>query len=304
MLAPPLSSGHTSRALPAERDACNPLWINPPVTSCTLTSSTELLHQEYDVGRSPNGPGLRTTVRTHSVDELKNSENNYEKNTCNSLDAIYTPGLWWIGSIPARVHCSLMSEEPCFADFVRRIRAGDEQAAGELVRQYEPIIRREVRLRLQDPRLYQVFDSMDICQSVLKSFFVRAAAGQYDLEEPTDLLKLLVVMTQHKLAFQVRKERAQRRDSRRVVASTAEELNVAAPGPSPSELVAGQELLQAFRERLSDEERRLADLRSQGCAWAEIAAQLGGTPPARRMQLTRAIERVALELRLDDVIHQ
>src|SRR6516162_6829582 len=31
MLAPPLSSGHTSRALPAERDACNPLWINPPV---------------------------------------------------------------------------------------------------------------------------------------------------------------------------------------------------------------------------------------------------------------------------------
>src|SRR6516225_6964091 len=33
MLAPPLSSGHTSRALPAERDACNPLWINQPVTS-------------------------------------------------------------------------------------------------------------------------------------------------------------------------------------------------------------------------------------------------------------------------------
>src|SRR6516162_8712210 len=31
MLAPPLSSGHTSRALPAERDACNPLWINYPV---------------------------------------------------------------------------------------------------------------------------------------------------------------------------------------------------------------------------------------------------------------------------------
>jgi RNA polymerase sigma-70 factor (ECF subfamily) len=197
-----------------------------------------------------------------------------------------------------------MADEACFADFVRRIRAGEEEAAAELVRQYEPVIRREVRLRLHDPRLYRVFDSMDICQSVLKSFFVRAAAGQYDLEEPTDLLKLLVGMTRHKLAFQVRKERSQRRDSRRVVASTPEQLNVAAPGPGPGEMLAGQELLHEFRRRLSEEERRLADLRAQGCAWAEIAAQLGGTRHARRMQLTRAIERVALELGLDEVIHK
>jgi RNA polymerase sigma-70 factor (ECF subfamily) len=194
-----------------------------------------------------------------------------------------------------------MPEEASFADFLGRIRAGDEQAAAELVRRYEPVIRREVRLRLQDPRLYRVFDSMDICQSVLKSFFVRAAAGQYDLQKPTDLLKLLVAMTQHKLAFQVRKERSQRRDSRRVVRATPAELNVADPDPGPSEQLAGQELLHEFRQRLSEDERRLADLRSQGCAWAEIAAQLGGTPHARRMQLRRAIERVALELGLDEV---
>jgi RNA polymerase sigma-70 factor (ECF subfamily) len=144
---------------------------------------------------------------------------------------------------------------------------------------------------------------MDICQSVLKSFFLRAAAGQYDLKKPSDLVKLLVAMAQNKLAFQVRKEHSQRRDSRRVVATTTAELNVAAAGPSPSDLVAGQELLQAFRERLSEEEHQLADLRAEGRAWAEIVAQLGGTPQARRMQLTRAIERVALELGLDDLIH-
>jgi len=197
-----------------------------------------------------------------------------------------------------------MSEETSFAGFVSRIRAGDEQAAAELVRHFEPVIRREVRLRLHDSRLYRLFDSMDICQSVLKSFFLRAAAGQYDLKKPSDLVKLLVAMAQNKLAFQVRKEHRQRRDSRRVVATTTAELNVAAPGPNPSDLVAGQELLQAFRERLSEEEHQLADLRAEGRAWAEIAAQLGGTPQARRMQLTRAIERVALELGLDDVIHQ
>jgi hypothetical protein len=32
-----------------------------------------------------------------------------------------------------------------FARFMRRIRAGDEQAARELVERYEPVVRREVR---------------------------------------------------------------------------------------------------------------------------------------------------------------
>ena len=71
-----------------------------------------------------------------------------------------------------------------FREFIRRIRAGDEQAAVDLVRQYEPVIRTEVRMRLSDPRLYRTLDSMDICQSVLLSFFARAALGQYDLDRP------------------------------------------------------------------------------------------------------------------------
>jgi RNA polymerase sigma factor (sigma-70 family) len=194
-----------------------------------------------------------------------------------------------------------MTDDSSFAEFIRRIRAGDEQAAAELVRRYEPIIRREVRLRLRDPRLYRVFDSMDICQSVLKSFFVRAAVGQYDLDDAGALLRLLMAMARHKLAFQVRKERSQRRDSRRVVAGTSAELGVVHPDPSPSEQVAGQELLEEFRRRLSEEERQLAERRAQGCSWGEIVAQLGGTPQGRRMQLSRAIRRVERELGLDGI---
>jgi hypothetical protein len=45
---------------------------------------------------------------------------------------------------------------------------------------------------------------------------VRTAAGQFDLDQPSDLVKLLVVMARRKLAFQVRKERSQRRDNRRL----------------------------------------------------------------------------------------
>ena len=40
----------------------------------------------------------------------------------------------------------------------------------------------------------------------------------------------------------------------------------------------------------------LADLRAEGCEWAEISARFGGTPQARRMQLARAVGRVERQL--------
>jgi len=190
-----------------------------------------------------------------------------------------------------------MCEHAAFTDFIRRIRAGDDQAARELIQLYEPVIRREVRLRLRDERLASRFDWTDIRQSVMASFFVRAAAGEYDLERPDQLLRLLVVMTRHKLIRQVRRNSADRRDYRRLETRDPAYLaERSAAVPSPSRLVAGRELLEEIRRRLSEEERRLADLRGQGCEWAEIAARLGGTAEACRKQLARAIDRVEQQL--------
>jgi RNA polymerase sigma-70 factor (ECF subfamily) len=189
-----------------------------------------------------------------------------------------------------------------FADFLRRVRAGDDQAAVELVRQYEAAVLLEVRLRLRNLYLRRVFDSMDICQSVFASFFLRAAAGQYDLGHPQQLVGLLLAMARNKVAYQARKERAQCRDSRRVEAVDLDGL-AAARGPSPSRLVAGAELLREFRRRLTADEERLADLRAQGRSWAEVAAELGGSPEARRMQWTRTVGRVARQLGLEETNH-
>ena len=190
-----------------------------------------------------------------------------------------------------------MSQDDAFPEFIRRIRAGDDQAARELVERYEPVIRREVRLRLRDQRLASRFDWTDVCQSVMASFFVRAAAGQYDLEQPDQLLRLLVVMTRHKLTQQVRRNSAERRDYRRLEAHDPAYLEgQSAAVPSPSRLVAGRELLDEFRRRLSEQERQVADLRAQGYAWAEIAAKLGGTADACRKQLARALDRVEQQL--------
>jgi RNA polymerase sigma-70 factor (ECF subfamily) len=193
-----------------------------------------------------------------------------------------------------------MSEADLFADFMRRVRAGDEQAAAELVQRYETIVRREVRLRLRDPRLRRVFDSLDVCQSVLASFLLRAAAGQYELEGPAQLVRLLVGITRKKVASAARRQQAGVRDHRRVEAVDPAVCPAADPGPSPSQQMAGRELLSELRRRLSEEERRVAELRADGRGWAEVAQELGGTPDGRRMQLDRAVRRVARELGLEE----
>ncbi len=191
-----------------------------------------------------------------------------------------------------------MTEDPSFADLIRRVRAGDETAAAELVHRYEPAVRRSARLRL-NPRLRRACDSLDLCQAVLGSFFVRVAAGQYDLDRPEQLLKLLATMVRNKLSKLVRHEQAECRDQRRIAGSAVEH-EVAALGASPSRLVSARELLAEVQGRLSEEERRLLELRQQDLGWAEIARQVGGSPDGRRVQLARAVERVAAELGLED----
>jgi RNA polymerase sigma-70 factor (ECF subfamily) len=192
-----------------------------------------------------------------------------------------------------------MSEQASFADLIRRVRAGDETAAEELVRRYEPAIRRSARLRLSS-RLRRACDSLDLTQAVLGSFFVRVATGQYELDSPEQLLRLLATMVRNKVSKLVRHEQAERRDQRRLAGGTAE-VHLAAGGEaSPSRQVSSRELLEEAQRRLSEEERRLLELRQQGLDWAAIATAAGGSPEGRRKQLARAVERVAEELGLEE----
>jgi RNA polymerase sigma-70 factor (ECF subfamily) len=192
-----------------------------------------------------------------------------------------------------------MSPPSTFADFMRRIRSGDALAAEELVRRHESAIRLAVRTRLTDPALKRRLDSVDVCQSVLASFFVRAAAGEYDLNDPGQLIALLVRMARNKLAGQARYHNRDRRKAR-LVADLADAALQADSDPGPDRVAAGRELLGALQARLTPEEREIAERRGTGQEWAEIAAAMGGTPDGRRKQLKRAIDRVAPELGLED----
>lgn len=68
----------------------------------------------------------------------------------------------------------------------------------------------------------------------------------------------------------------------------------------PSRQVAARELLVEVQRRLSAEEQQLMEWRQQGLEWGEIATRLKSTPEAVRKKFTRALDRVATALGIDE----
>ena len=186
--------------------------------------------------------------------------------------------------------------EPSFAEFIRRVRAGDERAAAELVERHEPAIRRAVRVGAT--RGCRLIESVDICQSVLATFFVRAALGQYDLENPDQLLKLLATIARNKLAGQANREHADRRDQRRINPGAVIE-ECLAPGSSPSHQVSKREIVQEARRRMTPKERDTGAARA-GFGMGRDRRGDGGGPDALRICWSRAVARITRELGLDE----
>jgi RNA polymerase sigma factor (sigma-70 family) len=197
-----------------------------------------------------------------------------------------------------------LSDSDNFRDLLQRVRQGDQRAASDLVRQFEPELRRVVRVQLNDPRLRRTLDSVDVCQSVLANFFVRVSLGEFDLHEPEQLLHLLIVMARNKMRDKARRQQAGRRDQRRLEAQEDGCLEqLAAPGPGPEHIALARDLLAEVHRLLTAEERLLADQRAQGLEWAEIAARLGGKPDGLRKKLSRGLDRVVARLGLEVIDH-
>lgn len=189
-----------------------------------------------------------------------------------------------------------MSETATFQDLIARVRAGDADATTEFVRRYEPLLRRTVHVRLRDQRLRRLTDSMDICQSVLGSFFARAKKGQYQMDTPEQLVKLLARMARNKLADEVDRQRAGCRDNRRVEDNGLSGRDFVGGEVTPSRQIGAKEALEAVWNRFTPDEKQLLELREAGYEWSEIAEQVGGSADALRKKLARAIERVTGQL--------
>ena len=191
-------------------------------------------------------------------------------------------------------------EMDTFEELIQGIRQGNADAAARLVREFEPEIRRTLRVFLHDSPLRRQFDSMDICQSVMANFLVRASAGQFDLDKPEKVLGLLVTMARNKLSDKARAQKGSRRNpGGKQQEGSAVLKNVPQRGESPSCILQGQELLNQMRQLLSADEIVLLEYRAEGLEWPEIGAKLNAKPDSLRKQFTRAIDRVVEHLNID-----
>lgn len=190
-----------------------------------------------------------------------------------------------------------MASKQEFVELLAAVRAGDQEAATRLFEGYEAQIRRVVRIRLTDPHLRRQLDSVDICQSVLGDFFERAASGQFDLASPQQLMALLATMAKNRLLQYVESQKAARRDIRRLIQSSIEDLSLAGDEETPSQIVATRELNQLLLERFDAETLWITEQRMAGRSWAELAQEQQTTADGLRMRWTRALERIADDLR-------
>lgn len=194
-----------------------------------------------------------------------------------------------------------MNSEPDFKHLIAKVFAGDAEAAAELVRKYEPEIRRVIRFRLNDPRMRRILDTADICQSVFARFFFRAGMGQFDLNSPADLIRLLSVMATNRLIDQHRREQTKKRsaDAYREVVKQKYEVQVNSVDDSPAAAAEYNELLAEVRSRLSSQSLDVSDRRLAGKSWTEIAVELGERSDTVRKRFERDCHRAMAEMGIE-----
>ncbi|MEM6470270.1 MAG: sigma-70 family RNA polymerase sigma factor [Planctomycetota bacterium] len=190
-----------------------------------------------------------------------------------------------------------------FESLMRRIREGDEDAARECVEHFEPELRRIARVRLRDPRLRSLADSIDVSQSVFGKFFQRYSSEQ-KIETKEQLLALLVKMTKNRVIDLARKHRPPQKavDGGMVAAREVTQLgdlDAMIEDSGPSTVIASKDLAEHIRQKLSAEEFDLVSRRNQGQAWEQISDALGQSAESLRKRLARALQRVRDEMNLE-----
>jgi RNA polymerase sigma factor (sigma-70 family) len=173
-----------------------------------------------------------------------------------------------------------MSEADSFAELMRRLEAGDADAA---TRVYHRFARRLIGLaRHQMPeRLRAKVGAEDVVQSVFRTFFRRAAGREFDLGDEDALWALLAEITLRKCGRWHRHFATRKRHGELAAAVPVGEESVNEPAderePSPADAVVLLDLVAELFRGLDPREQLIGQMRLQGYAVAEIAAQAGCT---------------------------
>ena len=138
------------------------------------------------------------------------------------------------------------------SEFLKRIQAGDDGAARELLSRFEAEVRLVVRRQL--PRLLRSrFDSLDFLQSVWGSFFRRMRSAPTEFEDSRHLVAFLARAAKNKVIDEYRRAASRKHDmhrEERLTDSSARPQEVTAKIDTPSEVAQAHEVFVRLRELL------------------------------------------------------
>jgi RNA polymerase sigma factor (sigma-70 family) len=176
-------------------------------------------------------------------------------------------------------------------DFLRRIQAGEEAAARELLTRFEAEVRLVVRRQL--PRLLRSrFDSLDFLQSVWGSFFRRMRTSPTDFEDSRHLVAFLARAAKNKVIDEYRRAASRKQNMHReepLWGDGPRPRDVPDPADSPSEVAEAHEVLVRLRELMPADRRAILELKAEGLSSKDIGERLGISE--------RTVQRVLEDLR-------
>jgi RNA polymerase sigma-70 factor (ECF subfamily) len=185
------------------------------------------------------------------------------------------------------------------AELLVRWRQGDQEAAEELFHRYAERLYALARSRLA-AWLTRHVDPEDVVQSAYRSFFDGARGGRFALQRSGDLWRLLAAITLHKLKHQVERHTAEKRSVARecrfpLHGTFGLPAHLLSREPTPSEATALADTVERVLRGLEPLQRRMVELRLQGCSLDEIAADVQRSERTVRRVLDQVKERLQQE---------
>jgi RNA polymerase sigma-70 factor (ECF subfamily) len=165
-----------------------------------------------------------------------------------------------------------MSADPLDA-LLEKLSGGDDAAAQEVFRTYEPYLRLVVRRMLPD-QLRSKFDSVDVVQSVWADVLQGFRTSGWRFTNAAQLKAFLVRVTRNRFIDRYRQHRIALERQRSLGPTDLAEVAMSTD-ERPSEVAEADELWQQMLTLCPPAHRQLLELKRQGCSLAEIAEQTG-----------------------------
>jgi RNA polymerase sigma-70 factor (ECF subfamily) len=176
-------------------------------------------------------------------------------------------------------------------ELLEKLCNGDDAAAEEVFRAYEPYLRKVVRRQLT-PALRTRFDSIDVVQSMWADLLTGFRESGWKFQSADQLRVFLVRATRNRFIDRVRTTR-RGLASEQPLPRQIEHLPSRDPGPSAQ--VQASDLWQCLLNCCPEEHRAVLKLKHEGKSIAEISDQVGLHPDSIRRILRGLARQVARE---------